>query len=49
MRLSVQSRFFLNNISIVPLFIPETWEHDPENDNKLVRFAHNWEDNFQSK
>jgi hypothetical protein len=33
MRLSAQSRFFLNNISIVPLFIPETRGHDPEKDN----------------
>jgi len=44
MRLSVQRRFFLNNISIVPLFIPEIRRNDPEKDNKLVRFAHNWND-----
>ena len=33
MRLSVQSRFFLNNISTVSLFIPETREHDHGLDN----------------
>jgi hypothetical protein len=38
MRLSVQSRFFLNNISIVPLFIPETRGYDPENDNNLNNY-----------
>jgi hypothetical protein len=49
MRLSVQSRFFLNNISTVLHFIPEPREHNRGKDNKLVRFAHSWEDKFQSK
>jgi hypothetical protein len=35
MRLSVQNRFFLNNISIVPHFIPETRGHDPAIENNL--------------
>jgi hypothetical protein len=38
MRLSVQRRFFLNNISIVPLFIPENRGYDPEKDNNLNNY-----------
>jgi hypothetical protein len=38
MRLSVQSRFFLNNISIVPLFIAKIRGHDPEKDNNLNNY-----------
>jgi hypothetical protein len=44
MRLSAQNRFFLNNISIVALFIPKKCANDCKKDNKLVRFAHNWND-----
>jgi len=39
MRLSVQSRFFLNIISIVPLFIAKTRGHDPEKDNNLNNYS----------
>ena len=44
MRLSAQSRFFLNNISMVALFIPKNCENDRKKDNKLVLFAQNWND-----
>jgi hypothetical protein len=44
MRLSAKNRFFLNNISIVALFIPKKCANDYKKDNKLVRFAHNWND-----
>ena len=40
MRLSAQNRFSLNNISNVPLFIPEKWENYRKKDDTLVRFAH---------
>jgi hypothetical protein len=44
MRLSAQSRFFLNNISVVALFIPKKWGNHRKKDNKLVRLAHNGND-----
>ncbi|MGD9078130.1 MAG: hypothetical protein PVG96_02260 [Desulfobacterales bacterium] len=34
MRLSAQNRFFLNNISNIPLFIPKKLVKDSEKDNK---------------
>ncbi len=38
MRLSAQSRFFLNNISMVALFIPKKWGKDREKDNNLNNY-----------
>ena len=44
MRLSAQSRFFLNNISMVALFIPKKLGNHRKKENKLVCFAQNWND-----
>ncbi len=44
MRLSAQSRFFLNNIFVVALFIPKKRGNHRKKDNTLVLFAHNWND-----